>query len=62
MSANLILPVSEQEAVLLRQIKVMKKEEKWCKNVSQRRAEVPLYLSGLNNEGVFRVSNNNIHP
>lgn len=29
MSANLILPVSEQEAVLLRQIKVMEKEEKW---------------------------------
>lgn len=28
MSANLILPVSEQEAVLLRQIKVMEKEEK----------------------------------
>lgn len=61
MSANLILPVSEQEAVLLRQIKVMKKEENWRKNVSQRRAEVPLYLSGLNNEAVFRVSNN-IHP
>lgn len=30
MSANLILPVSEQEAVLLRQIKVMEKEENWC--------------------------------
>lgn len=29
MSANLILPVSEQEADLLRQIKVMEKEEKW---------------------------------
>lgn len=41
MSANLILPVSEQEAVLLRQIKVMEKEENWRRRLLQIKERFP---------------------